>query len=65
MFVAGDSVRPKEVAIRLAKETGFAECYDFGGDDRVEALEKLAFAWINLATFQGMGRDMAFKVLKR
>jgi predicted dinucleotide-binding enzyme len=65
MFVAGDSVRAKEVATQLAKTAGFAECYDFGGDDRVEALEKLAYAWINLAIFQGLGRDMAFKVLRR
>ena len=40
-------------------------CYDFGGSDRVELLEKFAFSWINLAIMQGVGRNMAFKVVKR
>lgn len=65
MFVAGDSERGKAIATQLALDAGFGACYDFGGDDRVEALEKLAFAWINLAIFQGLGRNVAFKVLKR
>ena len=65
LFVAGDSERGKAVATQLALDAGFGACYDFGGDDRVEALEKLAFAWINLAIFQGLGRNVAFKVLKR
>ncbi len=65
MFVAGDSPRAKETAQLLSKAAGFAECYDFGGEDRVQALEHLAYAWINLTIFQGMGRDIAFKILKR
>jgi predicted dinucleotide-binding enzyme len=65
MFVAGSSEQGKAVATQLALDAGFGACYDFGGDDRVEALEKLAFAWINLAIFQGLGRNVAFKVLKR
>ena len=65
MFVAGDSERGKAIATQLALDAGFGACCDFGGDDRVEALEKLAFAWINLAIFQGLGRNVAFKVLKR
>lgn len=65
MFVAGSSEKAKQVAIQLSKDAGFGECYDFGGDDRVELLEQLAMAWINLAIFQKHGRDLAFKVLKR
>lgn len=65
MFVAGDSEAAKNAAIQLAKDAGFMECYDFGGDDRVELLEQFALAWINLAIFQKHGRDIAFKVLKR
>jgi len=65
MFMAGDSPEAKQVARQLALDAGFAACYDFGGDDQVEALEKLAYAWINLAIFQKHGRNMAFKLLRR
>lgn len=65
MFVAGDSDKAREVAMTLASDAGFKTCYDFGGDDKVAALEALAFAWINLAIFQNAGRNIAFKILKR
>jgi predicted dinucleotide-binding enzyme len=65
MFIAGDSAQAKAVVRQLAHDLGFAECYDFGGNDRAPLLEQLALAWINLAIFQGNGRSMAFKVLKR
>ncbi|MEZ4746363.1 MAG: NAD(P)-binding domain-containing protein [Calditrichia bacterium] len=65
MFVAGDDSMAKSVAMQLAKELGFAECYDFGGDDKIELLEQFAFVWINMGILQKHGRDMAFKVLKR
>lgn len=65
MFVAGDSQKGKKVATQLAKDIGFAECYDFGGDDKIDSLEQLVLAWINLAIFQKMGGNLAFKILKR
>lgn len=65
MFMAGDSKRAKEVAKQLALDAGFAVCYDFGGDDKAALLEQLALCWINLALFQGQGRNIAFKILKR
>ena len=65
MFVAGSSLKGKQTAITLSKDVGFAECYDFGGDDKVTLLEQFALAWINLAIFQKEGRNIAFKVLKR
>ena len=65
MFMAGSSERGKQVARQLALEAGFAECYDFGGDDKVVLLEQFALAWINLAIMQGQGRQIAFKVLRR
>lgn len=65
MFCAGDDKQAKQVAERLAKDIGFASCYDFGGDDKVELLEKFALSWINLAIMQGHGRDIAFKVVRR
>lgn len=65
MFVAGDSQKGKDIVTQLAKEIGFEEVYDFGGNDKVALLEKFATAWINLAIIQKYGRDIAFKVLKR
>lgn len=65
MFCAGDDQESKAIVQILSKEIGFAECWDFGGDDKVELLEKFALSWINLAIMQGHGRNIAFKVLKR
>ncbi len=65
MFCAGDNKQAKDIAKQLAKDIGFANCYDFGGNDKVELLEKFALSWINLAIMQGQGRDIAFKVVKR
>ncbi|MEM6841679.1 MAG: NAD(P)-binding domain-containing protein [Bacteroidota bacterium] len=65
MFTCGDSTRGKEVAIQLAKDAGFAECYDIGGNDKFELMEQFAWFWINLAMVQGQGRDIGFKLLKR
>ena len=65
MFAAGSSAKAKETASQLAKDAGFANCYNFGGDDKAELLEQFALCWINLAIMQGHGRDIAFKVLRR
>ncbi|MCU0414782.1 MAG: hypothetical protein MUE91_10350, partial [Ignavibacteriaceae bacterium] len=65
MFMAGSSLKAKQIATQLSKDAGFAECYDFGGDDKVALLEQFALAWINLAIFQKQGRNIAFKVIKR
>jgi predicted dinucleotide-binding enzyme len=65
MFVAGSSARGKEVAKQLSLDIGFANCYDFGGDDKVPLLEQFALSWINLAIIQKHGRDLAFKLIKR
>lgn len=65
MFMAGDSDKAKEVAKKLALDCGFGSCIDFGKSDKVELLEKFALSWINLAIMQGMGRNLAFKVLRR
>ena len=65
MFMSGDSAQAKAVARQLALDAGFAECYDFGGADKVALQEQFALAWINLAIMQGMGRNVGFKLLKR
>ncbi len=65
MFVAGSSEKGKQAAIQLARDAGFADCYDVGGNDKFQLMEQFAWFWINLAMFQGQGREMAFKLLKR
>lgn len=65
MFVAGDSDRGCEAAAQLALDAGFGTCYRIGGNDRFQLMEQFAFFWINLAMFQGQGRDIGFKLLKR
>lgn len=65
LFVAGDSARGRDTAIQLAKDAGFADCYSIGGNDKFTLMEQFAWFWINLAMFQGQGREIAFKLLKR
>ncbi|MDE3253608.1 MAG: NAD(P)-binding domain-containing protein [Bacteroidota bacterium] len=65
MFMAGDSDKANAVARQLALDAGFGDCIDFGKSDKVALLEKFALSWINLAIMQGMGRNMAFKILRR
>ncbi len=65
MFVAGDSEKGKAVAVILADDAGFEDCFDFGGSDKIELLEQFAKVWINLAVMQGYGRDIAFKLIMR
>lgn len=65
MFMAGDSQRAKRTARQLARDAGFEDCHDFGGDDKVQLLEHFALSWINLAIMQKMGRHIAFKLIKR
>lgn len=65
MFCAGSDAEAKDLAKQLSKDIGFGECWDFGGDDKVELLEKFALSWINLAIMQGHGRNLAFKVIRR
>jgi predicted dinucleotide-binding enzyme len=65
MFAASSSTRAKDTARALSIDAGFAVCYDFGDDEKVELLEQFAFSWINLAILQKQGRNVAFKLLKR
>lgn len=65
MFLAGQSEKAKETASLLAKDLGFENCYDFGGNDKVELIEQFAMSWINLALLQKEGREIAFKILRR
>lgn len=65
MFMAGKSKKAKAVAKQLALDAGFENCFDFGGADKVALLEQFALSWINLAIFQGMGRNIGMKLVFR
>lgn len=65
VYVAGDSEKGKSIATILAKDAGFAECYNIGNNDKFDLMEQFAWFWINLAMFQGHGREIGFKLLKR
>ncbi|HEX2683088.1 MAG TPA: NAD(P)-binding domain-containing protein [Ferruginibacter sp.] len=65
MYVAGSSTKAKSIATQLAKDIGFGEVYDFGGNDKFALIEQFALCWINLAIVQKTGRNMAFKLLRR
>ena len=65
LFVAGDSEKGKEVAQQLAIDAGFEQCISIGGNDKFQLMEQFAWFWINLAMFQGQGREIGFKLFKR
>lgn len=64
-FMCGDSAEAKELVRKLALDAEFANCYDIGGSEHFELMEQFAWFWINLAMFQGLGRNIGFKLLKR
>lgn len=64
MFYAGDDSAAKQVVHRLAKDLGF-DPVDAGGLQQAHALEVLASFWGTLAYTQKMGRNIAFRLLRR
>ncbi len=64
MFYCGDDAAGKNVAAQLAADLGF-EPIDAGPITQCRLLEPLALLWISLAIKQGLGRDFAFKLVRR
>ncbi len=64
MFYAGDDLEAKQIAAGLAREIGF-EPVDVGALSASKFLESLAGLWGQLAYSQGMGRNIAWRLLKR
>jgi predicted dinucleotide-binding enzyme len=64
MFYCGNDADAKATAARLAADLGF-DPVDAGNLEQARLLEPLAMLWIRLAFAQGMGRDIAFKLMKR
>jgi NADPH-dependent F420 reductase len=63
-FVCGDDADAKKVTIQLAKDIGL-DPVDVGGLRNAELLESLAKLWITLAYQQGIGPNIAFKLLHK
>ena len=64
MLICGDDEVAKGVVAQLAEELGF-EVIDAGGLSASRHLENLALLWIHLAGVNGMGRNIAFRLLRR
>lgn len=63
-FICGDDAEAKQIIAGLAKEIGF-DSVDVGGLRSAEMLESLAKLWITLAYHQGIGPNIAFKLLHK
>ena len=64
MLYCGDDPGAKKSAAQLATDLGF-EAIDAGGLAIARLLEPYAMLWIHLAVRQGMGRDFAFRLMRR
>lgn len=64
MLLCGDDDEARKTAAALAADLGF-EPVDAGGLEAARSLEHLALLWIRLAMRQGLGRDIAFRLMKR
>jgi predicted dinucleotide-binding enzyme len=64
MFVCGDDQRARPTVLALVGELGF-DVVDAGALKVARLLEPLAMLWIHLALNQGLGREIAFALLRR
>ncbi len=64
MFICGDEAAAKTAVTQLAQDLGF-DVADVGGLDKARLLEPMALVWVSLAMPQGMGRHIAFKLVRR
>jgi len=64
MLLCGDDAEARKTAAALAADLGF-DPVDAGGLEAARLLEPLALLWIRLAMRQGLGRDIAFRLMRR
>jgi 8-hydroxy-5-deazaflavin:NADPH oxidoreductase len=64
MFYCGDDAAAKQVARELAAGLGF-DPIDAGPLTQARLLEPLALLWITLALKQGLGMNIAWKLMRR
>lgn len=63
VFLAGDDADAKRVVGKLAEEIGF-DVVDAGPLRNARFAEQLAIGWIHVAMMGGLGRNVAFKLLR-
>ena len=64
MFLCGDDAEAKRAVTQLSNEIGF-ETIDAGQLEIARLLEPLAMLWIHLAFRGGLGREFAFRLMRR
>jgi predicted dinucleotide-binding enzyme len=64
MFYCGDDAQAKATVKRLGEDLGF-DMVDAGPLAQARLLEPLALLWITLAYPGGMGREIAFRLMRR
>ena len=64
MFICGDEAAAKETVLQLTRDLGF-DAVDVGPLNMARHLEPLAMLWIKMALVNGMGRNIAFKLVRR
>jgi predicted dinucleotide-binding enzyme len=64
LFICGNDLDAKSKAKQLGLDLGF-DVIDAGPLTNARLIEPLAMLWIELAYKQGMGTDIAFKLLRR
>ena len=64
LFICGDDAAAKTAVSRLAQELGF-DVADVGDLAAARWLEPMAMIWISLAARKGLGRDIAFRLMRR
>lgn len=64
MFVAGDDEAARSTVQELVESLGF-EVIDVGALRQARLLEPFAMLWIHLALNAGVGREFAFKLMRR
>ena len=63
-YICGDDDAAKGIAAELSRALGF-EVVDAGPLASATLLEGLALLWLDLAGRRGLGRDIAFRLLRR
>jgi len=64
MFLCGDDTEAKAVVTKLGAELGL-DMIDAGGIQQSRLLEPMAMLWVTLALHEGLGTNIAFKLLQR
>ncbi|RME62575.1 MAG: F420-dependent NADP oxidoreductase [Caldilineae bacterium] len=64
MFICGDDADAKAITAELSNQLGF-DTVDCGPLQAARFLEPAAMLWISLAYRQGLGREIAFRLMRR